>query len=184
MRKMLVDIDCEHETAAVAILTLSTLAPIAEGVDPNHRASSSSLDPGSVAGLRLDLVCGRRSPKGTTNFNGTNCLQSLRACDLITDGMKTLVVILTVLAPCATAADIGADLFREHCAPCHGPKGEGGRGANLAVRRLPRAPDDASLGAIIAQGIPGTEMPVTRMTDQERADLIAFVRSLGQAQTA
>src|SRR5580692_4493423 len=97
--------------------------------------------------------------------------------------MKTLVAILTSLLPCATAADIGADLFREHCAPCHGPKGEGGRGANLALRRLPRAPDDASLGAIIAQGIPGTEMPVTRMTDPERAALIAFVRTLGQAQT-
>lgn len=94
------------------------------------------------------------------------------------------MLALTPFAPRAWAADAGADLFREHCAPCHGPKGEGGRGANLAVRRLPRAPDDATLGAIIAQGIPGTEMPVTRMTDQERADLIAFVRSLGQAQTA
>ncbi len=89
-----------------------------------------------------------------------------------------------ILAPGVFAADAGETLFREHCAPCHGAKGDGGRGANLAVRKLPRAPDDATLGSIIAQGIPGTEMPVTRMTDPERAQLIAYVHSLGQAQTA
>jgi len=98
--------------------------------------------------------------------------------------MKRLLVAWMLLASCAWAAETGADLFREHCSPCHGTKGEGGRGANLAVRRLPRAPDDATLGAIIMQGIPGTEMPVTRMTDQERAELIAYVRSLGQTQSA
>jgi cytochrome c oxidase cbb3-type subunit 3 len=97
--------------------------------------------------------------------------------------MKMLAVAWMVLMPCSWAANTGADLFHEHCAPCHGTKGEGGRGANLAVRRLPRAPDDATLGAIIAQGIPGTEMPITRMTDRERAELIAYVRSLGQTQS-
>ncbi len=96
--------------------------------------------------------------------------------------MKTCLAAWVLLAPCVFAADLGETLFREHCAPCHGAKGEGGRGANLAVRKLPRAPDDATLGAIIAQGIPGTEMPVTRMTDPERAELIAYVRTLGQAQ--
>jgi cytochrome c oxidase cbb3-type subunit 3 len=89
-----------------------------------------------------------------------------------------------ILAPCVFAADLGETLFRQHCAPCHGAKGDGGRGANLAVRKLPRAPDDATLGAIIAQGIPGTEMPVTRMTDAERMELIAYVRGLAQTQTA
>jgi cytochrome c oxidase cbb3-type subunit III len=91
---------------------------------------------------------------------------------------------IVFLAPCLLAEGTGETLFREHCAPCHGAKGDGGRGANLAVRKLPRAPDDATLGAIITQGIPGTEMPVTRMTDPERAELIAYVRSLGQAQPA
>lgn len=98
--------------------------------------------------------------------------------------MRSWIAILALLAPCMSAAGTGETLFREHCAPCHGAKGDGGRGANLAVRKLPRAPDDATLGAIITQGIPGTEMPVTRMTDPERAELIAYVRSLGQAQAA
>lgn len=98
--------------------------------------------------------------------------------------MPTLVVAWMFIAPCVYAQGLGETLFREHCAPCHGAKGDGGRGANLAVRRLPRAPDDATLGAIIAQGIAGTEMPQTRMTDPERAELIKYVRSLGQAPAA
>jgi cytochrome c oxidase cbb3-type subunit 3 len=79
-------------------------------------------------------------------------------------------------------ADSGEALFQTHCAPCHGAKGDGGRGANLAVRKLPRAADDAALGSIIVLGIPGTAMPPTRMTDSERAQLIAFVRGLGRSQ--
>ena len=64
---------------------------------------------------------------------------------------------------CASAADRGEILFRAHCAPCHGPKGDGGRGSNLAVRRLLRAPDDAALSSVITLGIPGTQMPGTAM---------------------
>ncbi len=82
------------------------------------------------------------------------------------------------------AADLGETLFRTNCAPCHGVKGDGGRGSNLAVRRLPRAPDDAALASIIATGIPGTQMPATRMTAAESTQLVAYVRSLGRSQAA
>ncbi len=96
--------------------------------------------------------------------------------------LKSVVWIL--LAQSALfGAETGESLFRTHCAPCHGAKGDGGRGANLAVRKLPRAPDDAALGNIINLGIAGTAMPPTRMTDAERTLLIAFVRGLGRAQT-
>jgi cytochrome c oxidase cbb3-type subunit 3 len=87
-------------------------------------------------------------------------------------------------AQCAVfGAETGESLFRTHCAPCHGAKGDGGRGANLAVRKLPRAPDDAALGNIINLGIAGTAMPPTRMTDAERDLLVAYVRGLGRTQT-
>lgn len=95
--------------------------------------------------------------------------------------MRYWLAMLALMASCAFAADTGETLFRQHCAPCHGAHGEGGRGAKLARPKLPRAPDDATLGSIIAQGIPGTEMPVTRMTDAERSEVIAYVRSLGKA---
>jgi cytochrome c oxidase cbb3-type subunit III len=84
-----------------------------------------------------------------------------------------------LIAPVAAgAAGAGESLFRIHCAPCHGPDGTGGRGPNLAVRSLPRAPDDAALSGIIATGIAGTQMPGTRMTAAENRDLAQYVRSL------
>lgn len=85
-----------------------------------------------------------------------------------------------LLASSLYAAPTGEALFQTNCAPCHGPKGDGGKGSNLAVRRLPRAPNDAALANIIGTGIPGTQMPGTRMTAAESANLIAFVRGLGR----
>src|SRR5260370_19037361 len=72
--------------------------------------------------------------------------------------------------PFTSAADFarGARLFTANCAPCHGPKGNGGRGANLARPRLPRAADDAALFQGIRDGIPNTEMPgAWGVTDHE-----------------
>lgn len=95
------------------------------------------------------------------------------------------VVLCILLALCAAwPAGTGELLYRTHCAPCHGPDGDGGRGSNLAVRNLPRAPDDATLSAIVTQGIPGTQMPGTRMTEEENRQLVAYVRSLGRSQLA
>jgi len=62
--------------------------------------------------------------------------------------------------------------------------GEGGRGPALAVPKLPRAPDDAALASIIMTGIPGTQMPSTRMTDGERQQLVQYVRALGESKPA
>jgi putative heme-binding domain-containing protein len=93
-------------------------------------------------------------------------------------------IAVLCLAANLALAGTGETLFQTHCAGCHGPKGDGGRGSNLAVGKLPRAPDDAALSAIIALGIPGTQMPGTRMTEQENRQLVAYVRTLGQAQTA
>jgi putative heme-binding domain-containing protein len=92
-------------------------------------------------------------------------------------------IAVLCLAAHLAIAGTGETLFQTHCAGCHGPKGDGGRGSNLAVRKLPRAPDDAALSAIIALGIPGTQMPGTRMTELENRELVAFVRTLGQTQT-
>jgi putative heme-binding domain-containing protein len=81
-------------------------------------------------------------------------------------------------------ADSGQSLFLTHCAPCHGPNGEGGRGPNLALPKLPRAPDDDALSHVISLGIPGTEMPGTRMTADENRQLVTYVRTLGRVQPA
>ncbi len=83
----------------------------------------------------------------------------------------------------ATADDLakGKRIFAGHCAPCHGPAGNGGQGANLAQPRLARAPNDQSLFEVIKKGIPGTEMPTAwQMIDREIWQTAAFVKTLGQ----
>ena len=45
-----------------------------------------------------------------------------------------------------------ARLFRAHCAPCHGPRGEGGRGPTLSRPKLPQAPDDKALFDLVKGG--------------------------------
>ena len=98
--------------------------------------------------------------------------------------MRKLAILAWLGFRCAAqnqpAPDVGEKLFLAHCAVCHGPKGDGGKGTNLAQPRLPRAPDDEALARIITFGIPGTEMPLTRMTPQQLASVIAHVRSLGR----
>jgi cytochrome c oxidase cbb3-type subunit 3 len=75
----------------------------------------------------------------------------------------------------------GERLFQVHCARCHGPKGEGSRGPTLIRVRLPHAPDDGALLAVIDEGIRGTEMPgAEAMSHHEMLQTAAFVRSLGK----
>jgi len=85
--------------------------------------------------------------------------------------------------PYQTAADVakGKQLYLGQCAPCHGPEGGGGKGANLSRPVLPRALDDAALFRVLRDGIPGTEMPgAYAMTDHEMWQVAAFVRTLGR----
>ena len=66
-----------------------------------------------------------------------------------------------------------------HCSYCHGARGEGGRGADLTTGRYRRGGSDANLFDTIRNGIPGTEMPVVRATDDEVWKMVAFVKKLG-----
>lgn len=74
----------------------------------------------------------------------------------------------------------GRRLFELHCASCHGPRGEGGKGPTLAQPVLPRAGDAESLRKIIRDGISGTEMPSARFDRSDVPAVAAFVRSLGR----
>lgn len=75
----------------------------------------------------------------------------------------------------------GKRLFGGHCAPCHGPGGEGGKGPSLARPTLPRAPDDPALFRVLRDGIPGTQMPgAWAMIDHELWQVSTYVRSLGR----
>jgi len=78
------------------------------------------------------------------------------------------------------ALQSGQRLFLSHCSFCHGPNGEGGKGPTLAQPSLPRATDNEALQKIIKSGLPGTEMPSSRLDPAQIKFIAAFVRSLGR----
>ena len=75
----------------------------------------------------------------------------------------------------------GKKLFLGSCTYCHGPTGDGGKGADLSRLELVRAKTDGDLARIIELGIPGTEMPSAwHMTRREVTQVAAFVRTLAK----
>ncbi len=76
----------------------------------------------------------------------------------------------------------GRQLFLSQCGSCHGPFGNGGKGANLAQPRLRRATDDEALQNIIRRGIPGTEMPSSFLAPSQVSSIAAYVRTLGRVE--
>jgi cytochrome c oxidase cbb3-type subunit 3 len=83
--------------------------------------------------------------------------------------------------PFNTDADLqqGGALFQLHCSYCHGSHGEGGRGADLSAGVYRMGGTDPELFTTIRSGIPGTEMPVVRVSDDEVWKLVGFVKRLG-----
>lgn len=79
--------------------------------------------------------------------------------------------------PDATA---GKRLFERHCALCHGIDGKGGRGPSLHRALLVHAPDDAALKSLIGDGIPPKMPGAWFLSDEDVANLAAYVRSLSK----
>ena len=78
--------------------------------------------------------------------------------------------------PKAIAA--GAALWATSCTGCHGADGSGGRGPNLVRRTLWHPISDESIYRTIREGVPGTDMPPTKLSDEETWSLVAFVKSM------
>ena len=79
-------------------------------------------------------------------------------------------------APNAIVA--GAKLFGASCAACHGADGSGGRGPNLVRRTLWHPLSDDDIFRTIRNGVPGADMPPTKLPDAETWDLVAFIHAL------
>jgi cytochrome c oxidase cbb3-type subunit 3 len=78
-------------------------------------------------------------------------------------------------------AAIGRRYFLGHCAVCHGKDGAGGRGANLTTGRYRMGGSDRELYRTIREGIEGSEMPGTRLRQDEVWRIVAYVKRLGAA---
>jgi putative heme-binding domain-containing protein len=75
----------------------------------------------------------------------------------------------------------GKKLFLGSCTYCHGPTGDGGKGADLSRQQLVRAKTDGDLARVIEEGIPGTEMQgAWHMTRREVTQVAAYVRTLAK----
>jgi putative heme-binding domain-containing protein len=78
----------------------------------------------------------------------------------------------------------GAQMFRSHCARCHGVKGEGGIGPSLAAGVFYHGNSDRDLVQNISNGIPGTAMPGTFFDHGQVSQIVAYVRSLSRSPDA
>ncbi len=85
--------------------------------------------------------------------------------------------------PRTSPADVaqGEKTFRSHCSPCHGFKGDGGRGPNLANGVFYHGSSDADLLRNISDGIAGTEMPGLFYSPDRVWQVVAYLRSLNAA---
>jgi cytochrome c len=100
--------------------------------------------------------------------------------------ISCLILILPIFVLAFESADAakGKELFSSRCAACHGDSGEGKKeiAKMFDVTMLPlgskkvQSLDDAALKKIIIEG-KGKMKPV-KMSDQEAADVVAFVRTL------
>src|ERR1700723_490332 len=75
------------------------------------------------------------------------------------------------------AQDPGLQLYRASCQPCHGENGDQTAGVSFRTG-IRRASTDEEVSRIIAGGIPGTGMPPTNLTEAQRRDLVAYLRSM------
>jgi mono/diheme cytochrome c family protein len=75
---------------------------------------------------------------------------------------------------------LGADLYTNFCARCHGPVGQGTqRAPTLKVQSFLTQTSDSAMQQIITLGVPSTAMPAwgDRMTEVEIQAIVGFVRS-------
>jgi len=80
-----------------------------------------------------------------------------------------------------TPGDIedGALLYRSTCVGCHGPDGNNVPGIDLAHMKLKRASNDDQMVAIIRNGVPGTAMPPSNVTEFQAGTIVAYLHSIG-----
>lgn len=81
-------------------------------------------------------------------------------------------------------ADQGAEIFMANCESCHGVAGSGGLAPALGAREFLEAADDGQISALIAHGVPGTEMVAYSLdyggplTSTQIRAVTTFLRSL------
>lgn len=80
----------------------------------------------------------------------------------------------------AESLQLGAELYAQSCARCHGAEGQGtARAPSLNVKSFLEETNDLAMQQIIISGVPGTSMPAwgDRLADAEIQAIVGFMRS-------
>jgi putative heme-binding domain-containing protein len=75
-------------------------------------------------------------------------------------------------------AEQGEQLYQANCITCHGLEGDEVSGIDFGKGRYKRATSDDDLMRIIRDGIPGTAMPPNKLSEIQRGNIVAYLRSL------
>jgi mono/diheme cytochrome c family protein len=84
----------------------------------------------------------------------------------------------------ATYAHLGAGLFANNCASCHGRAATGGSAPTLNAKQFLTSTSDEQARLLIAGGVSGTSMPAWSLdfggplTDEQIRQLVVYLRSL------
>ncbi len=83
----------------------------------------------------------------------------------------------------ATSIDVGKATFRLRCSACHGIRAEGGGGPALNQGEFEAGDTDLEIYRVIANGVPGTEMPAfgRRSTEDNIWRIVAYLRTFETA---
>ena len=76
----------------------------------------------------------------------------------------------------------GGEAFRPYCTPCHGIRGDGGRGPDLTRGVYSVGDKDSDLFRTIANGVPGTPMPgfASDLREEDIWRIVAFIRAIAR----
>jgi putative heme-binding domain-containing protein len=82
------------------------------------------------------------------------------------------------------AIEAGREIFRIYCSPCHGIRGEGGRGPDLTRGTFSAGDRDADIFRAISEGVSGTEMQSYSLIFGEDGvwRLVSYIRSIARAE--
>ena len=106
------------------------------------------------------------------------CLNVFLVVSLIAQDKPPEKKVTNPLVKDKAAAEAGRNQFNSGCAICHGPTGQGGRGSRLAdIERVQKMPD-AKMFEIIREGVAGTQMPPSSLSETQIWQLVSFIRSL------
>jgi putative copper resistance protein D len=174
------------------------------------RLSSAALSDSAGVYARV-LIGSQLTVLGTVGAVCALLLRSFRAAGLAGAVVVTILGLGLALPPLAIDAypttyvrpttpyqavsiATGGRLFHENCAVCHGPSGTGD---GPAARSLPRPPADLQAAHTVSHtagdlfwwitgGIPRAGMPgfADRLSEEERWDVVNFLRALGSARGA